>query len=252
MEICFLSADGWRPEGAESDTVSLLLNGALMVDTGWHAVHNLLHEGVAVHDVRTLLITHLHQDHCLGLPALLFYWLNSHWNLNELSIYGPAGIEEIVHKALDYAGKYRDYAEAAEPRVHVLAPGESLYAAGMSICTAASHHAVPGLMYRFEGAAGRVLVYSGDTAPSQDTVRFARGADVLIHEQSWGAVRPDGANPSNGHSSAEEATQIAREAGVQRLILVHAAPDSEAESLSRAQPIFPQTLRAHAGMRILL
>lgn len=252
MEICFLSADGWRPEGAESDTVSLLVNGTVMVDTGWHAVHNLLREGVDIADVRTLLVTHLHQDHCMGLPALLFYWLNCHWDLNELSIYGPAGIEEIVHKALDYAGKYRDYADASEPRVHVLAPGESLHAAGVTICTAVSHHAVPGLMYRFEDEQGHVLAYSGDTAPSQDTVCFAHGADVLIHEQSWGAVRPEGANPANGHSSAEEAAHVAREAGVQQLYLVHAAPDTEKASLLCAQPIFPQTLRAHAGMRIVL
>ena len=41
-----MSSDGWRPEGVESDTVSLLVNKEIMVDTGWHAVHNLLREGV--------------------------------------------------------------------------------------------------------------------------------------------------------------------------------------------------------------
>ena len=48
MEILFLSADGCRPEGVESDTVSLIINKEIMVDTGWHAVHNLLREGISI------------------------------------------------------------------------------------------------------------------------------------------------------------------------------------------------------------
>ena len=41
-----------RPAGPESDTVSLLLiNGQIMVDTGWHPVHNLMREGVPVENV---------------------------------------------------------------------------------------------------------------------------------------------------------------------------------------------------------
>ena len=71
MELRFLSADGWRPEGVESDTVSLLLNGEVMVDTGWHAVHNLLREKIPIENVRTLLLTHLHQDHFGGFVHLV-------------------------------------------------------------------------------------------------------------------------------------------------------------------------------------
>ena len=158
MELRFLSADGWRPEGVESDTVSLLLNGEVMVDTGWHAVHNLLREKIPIENVRTLLLTHLHQDHRMGLPAL------------------------------DYAGKFQDYPRAPGPVVRVLKAGDNLQAAGLTIRTAASHHSVPGLMYRFEDEAGHVLVYSGDTAPSQETVLFAEGADVVGGKLQCGNV----------------------------------------------------------------
>ena len=252
MELRFLSADGWRPEGVESDTVSLLLNGEVMVDTGWHAVHNLLREKIPIENVRTLLLTHLHQDHRMGLPALLFYLLNSHQNAGSISIYGLAGVEEIVHKALDYAGKFQDYVRAPGPVVRVLKAGDNLQAAGLTIRTAASHHSVPGLMYRFEDEAGHVLVYSGDTAPSQETVLFAEGADVLVHEHSWGAARPENLPNACGHSSAEDAARVAKAAGVGRLYLVHAAPDTAAESLTRARAIFPETFRAQAGKEILL
>lgn len=251
METLFLSADGWRPEGVESDTVSLLVDGKIMVDTGWHAVHNLLREGVAIENVHALLLTHLHQDHRMGLPALLFYWLNSHHDVSPLTIYGPKGVEQIVDMALEFAGKSQDYAHAPGPNVQTIAPGDQLEIGGIKIDIAQSHHAVYGLMYRFTDTDGHVVVYSGDTAPSEETKQFAAGADVLIHEHSWGAVRPKGPN-SCGHSSAEDAAQIAKDAGVKQLYIVHAHPASTEESLHRAKAIFENTTRPAAGDRIVL
>jgi len=249
VNTLFLSADGWRPEGPESDTVSLLVNGKIMVDTGWHAVHNLLREAVAIESVHTLFLTHLHQDHRMGLPALLFYWLNTHHDVSPLTIYGPAGVEKIVDMALEFAGKSQDYAAAPGPKVKTIAPGDTLEIDGTKISVAESHHAVFGLMYRFEDADGHVMVYSGDTAPSEDTVRFAKGADVLIHEHSWGAVRPEGPNAC-GHSSAEDAARVSKAAGVKQLYIVHAHPESTEECLCRARAIFENTLRPTAGDRI--
>lgn len=251
MDVLLLSADGWRPEGAESDTVSLLINGHIMIDTGWHAVHNLLREHVAIESVNTLLFTHLHQDHCLGLPALLFYWLNSHKDVSTLTIYGPEGVDKIVDMALEYAGKSRDYAAAPGPHIRVLMPGDRMEINGLTIKVGKSHHSVYGLMFRFEDSDGHALAYSGDTAPSQETIRFAKDADILIHEHSWGPVRPEGSN-SCGHSSAEDAAYIAKNAGVKRLYIVHAHPDTADESLHRAKAIFENTFRPKAGDRIAL
>ena len=251
MELLFLSADGWLPEGVESDTVSLLVDGKIMVDTGWHTVHNLLREGVAIEDVHTLLLTHLHQDHRMGLPALLFYWLNSHHDVSPLTIYGPEGVEKIVDMSLEFAGKSQDYASAPGPQIRTIAPGDRLEINGLKIGTAPSHHAVHGLMYRFEDANGRVLVYSGDTAPSEETVQFASGADILIHEHSWGAERPEGPNAC-GHSSAEDAARIAADAEVRQLYIVHSHPATKDDCLNRAKAIFANTIRPAAGDRIVL
>ena len=59
---------------------------------------------------------------------------------------------------------------------------------------------------------GRVLAYSCDTEPCEQTVRLSEGADILIHE-AGGA--------SFGHSSAEQAGEIAAKAEVGKLYLIH-------------------------------
>jgi ribonuclease Z len=58
----------------------------------------------------------------------------------------------------------------------------------------------------------KVLAYSCDTEPCEQTVRLAAGADILIHE-AGGA--------SFGHSSAEQAGEIATKAEVGKLYLIH-------------------------------
>lgn len=67
---------------------------------------------------------------------------------------------------------------------------------------------------------GRVLVYSGDTEPSEDTVRAASGCDVLVHEATFAEDDADRA-ARTGHSTARQAGEIARRAGASRLVLTH-------------------------------
>ena len=82
-----------------------------------------------------------------------------------------------------------------------------------SIHTSPVCHGIPniGLRITLKGS-GRVIGYSCDTAPCEQTVRLGSGADVLIHEAGGDFA---------GHSSAQQAGEIARQAEVGRLILIH-------------------------------
>lgn len=95
---------------------------------------------------------------------------------------------------------------------------------------------------------GKTVVICGDTQPTDRTVMLAQGADVLVHEATLEAAMQDKAN-SRGHSTAEQAAQVARDSGVQRLILTHlsARYDSgdELMLLKESRAIFPQTEIAH-------
>ncbi len=67
---------------------------------------------------------------------------------------------------------------------------------------------------------GRKVVYTGDTRPCERVVEVARNADLLIHDASFTSELEDWAKETK-HSTAREAAEVARRAGVRRLILTH-------------------------------
>jgi ribonuclease Z len=67
---------------------------------------------------------------------------------------------------------------------------------------------------------GRKIVYSGDTQPCVEMVKFSTKADVLIHDSTFDASREEKANET-GHSTCYQAAEIAKKANVHSLILTH-------------------------------
>lgn len=101
---------------------------------------------------------------------------------------------------------------------------------------------------------GRRIVVTGDTRPCAATIEASRDADLLIHEATF-ADEEAARAIETGHSTAREAAEVAKQAGVRRLVLTHisARYSRDAHELEReARQVFAKTSIARDGTEIEL
>jgi ribonuclease Z len=97
---------------------------------------------------------------------------------------------------------------------------------------------------------GRKIVITGDTAPCATVVDAAAGADLLVHEATFGDEEKDRAKETF-HSTAREAAQVAKAARVRKLVLTHLSARysiSAEELVKEAKEVFGDVVAAKDGM----
>lgn len=189
--------------------------GPLLIDAGGSTYQRLLRAGIDPQTLRGILLTHSHADHINGLFALLFS-LSLAGRTEALPIYGLDVTLTLVQRILA-TFKLEDYAAPVDWQPIVAGTTLPL-TDDWNLRTTLTQHSRPCLALRFEQTArGQALVYSADTEPCPAVLDLARGATALIHE----ATTPE---PLKGHTTPRQAGEVARQARVERLVLVHFSP----------------------------
>lgn len=216
-EVIVLGTAASVPDG-EHDTVSLALRsaqGTILVDCGGSPLYKLAQHGVDLAELRAVILSHRHADHVYGLPMLIQgLWLGG--RESALPIYGPAQTLDRARRLLEiFQLAEREGLFALEWHSVPLREGRRVVSLGSVQITASPvvHGDNDTIALRFDdNATGGSLVYSSDTEPCASLIRLAAAADLLLHEAT---------GDYDGHSSPQDAAEIAREAGVARLALIH-------------------------------
>jgi ribonuclease BN (tRNA processing enzyme) len=240
---------GPTPKANRSVPASAIVVGGniYVIDCGDGVARQLVRAGLPLDRIRRVFITHQHSDHNAGYGNLLL--LSWETNLTtRVDAYGPPPLARMTRQYLEmnaYDISTRIADEGRPPLAGLITPHEitrdgPVMADGKVSVTAAlvDHPPVrPAFTYRFD-CPDRSIVFSGDTAPSENLVRLARGADVLVHEVLYRPAidRILSAEPHAAtlrahllaaHTSAEDVGRIATEAGVKTLVLNHFVPGGE-------------------------
>lgn len=204
----------------------------LLFDCGRGATIRLSQAGVPFSSVSVLFLTHLHSDHVVGIPDL---WLTG-WIMgrkNPLQVWGPPGTSDLLkHLQEAYAFDVhirRDVDEHLTPQGAVMTGKEIeesvIYESnGVRVTAFGVDHGLvkPALGYRIDYQ-GHSVVLSGDTRPSDNLVKFAKGTDVLVHE----VFDPD-AYFEVGNSLTPEQRERVRQH--------HTTPDEAGRVFTKVQP----------------
>ncbi|WP_094980654.1 cyclic nucleotide-degrading phosphodiesterase [Rhodococcus pyridinivorans] len=177
----------------------------------------------------SILLSHLHADHCLDLPGLLVWRRYSPSPpQGRVLTYGPAGTAHRIGVAsAEIPGEVDDVSDTLD--VRMLGDGEQIRFGSLTICPGRVHHPPEAYGFRVTSDSGRTLVYTGDTGMCDSVVELARGAHVLLAEASW--THAPGERPEGVHLSGAEAGRVAALAGVGELLLTHIPPWTSREDV---------------------
>ena len=262
---------GPRPRKASSAPAQVIVvnDTAYVIDCGDGVARQLVVAGVSLEKLRHIFLTHHHSDHNADYGNLI--WLAWTAGLRtRVDAWGPPPLERMTRlffemNAYDIDARIAHTGRvplAPLVRVHELKEGGLVMKDDSVRVTAAlvDHPpVVPAFAYRFD-AADRSIVISGDTARSDNVVKLAQNADVLVHSAVYVpavdrlvARVPNAATLKQSimanQTSVEDAGRVAEAAGVKTLVLSHLVP---ADDPAVTEQMWIDAGRAHFRGKVIV
>src|SRR5262245_53906068 len=246
MIVYFLGTGAALPATGETNCCYLVRAGGvvLLVDCGPAVLPPLAAADLIPGDVTHLFLTHRHGDHVLGFPMFALWWAADGQKLGLAlpTVITSSATWPSLQVLWDHT--YGELPAPPFPRVELPAdqPSEHTLPGGVILRTQPLPHSrfAPVLGLRVEFA-GHAVVFTGDTSASPEVAELARDADLLVHDSTYSStIDPKYPENANSHCTASVAAKNARQAGVQRLALVHIAAPYD-----RRQAALVEEARAH-------
>lgn len=212
-----------------------------------------------------MFFTHTHWDHIQGFP----FFIPAFIPINKFHLYGalaPNGStiqqrlsDQMLHPNFPVPIQVMQ----SEMKFYDLTPGDVIELDDIKIETALLNHPNTAIGYRVTWD-GKTAVYCTDTEHfperlDENVLHLARQADVLIYDATYtNAEYNDVKAPKIGwgHSTWEVGVEIAKVAGVKRVVMFHHDPSHDDEFLddveAQVQSVFPKGCLAREGMTMTL
>jgi ribonuclease Z len=283
LRVTFLGTSGSTPtvERAMPSIAIKYQRELLLWDCGEGTQRQLMRYKVGFGSVNAIFITHPHLDHFIGIYGLL--------ETLKLSSVSPKPISVFIPKGMEVGGY--DFATVSAMKSGVLYKGAGFTVSAYPVKHSRASYGLvfqenekikfhekkahslglKGRLFteiqrkgrvktakgevRLEDVTwvkpGRKIVYTGDCVPDTNTIKAAKGADLLIHEGTFDASLKDEAE-ERMHSTVEGAASVAKKAKVKKLIVTHISPRySEVSALlEQARKIFPKAEIAKDGLTV--
>ena len=234
-----------------------------LLDIGHGTTRQLVRANIDPSTVNHAFISHLHFDHIEDTA----YFLIASWMSNRTvkpMLFGPPGTRAFVghlleggafHVDIHARAQYKQRAETLEmirPDVREFGPGMVFDDGFFKLTADYVDHIAPEIMHCFGfriDIAGKVIAFSGDTAPCESMVRLAEGADLLIHECTFPEAALEFRKQTNigtyAHTSPLELGKLAVRARVKSLVATHFA------HFDTTSPVLKRYLAKHMPIELV-
>ena len=215
------------PDRSSPGQVIVVKNDTLLFDCGPGTGMKLMKVGISPAAISRIFLTHLHIDHTLELPSLIFGSCLL-GRKERIHLYGPPSTREfyelLFQNLYPFEGATIRRIRKGEFEVLPYESTEGLVCESDNyrVLAASVEHGPPAIAYRIETREGTVAI-SGDTRPSKALVQLARGVDILIHECSFPDDMIETARIT-GHATPSEIGEVASEAAAGKVVLTHISP----------------------------
>jgi len=272
MRLILLGTGGGpRPRTASSAPAQVIVanDAAYIIDCGNGVARQLAFAGVPLTTLRHIFLTHHHSDHNADYGNLI--WLAWCAGLRtRVDGWGPPPLEKMTKLFFEMNACDIDNRTIDEDRVpllplvhvHELTEGSRVMQdEHLTVTATLVDHppVVPAFAYRFDTSESSIVI-SGDTLPSNNLIRLAEGADILVHEALYVpavdrlvARVPNAAALKRSilshHTPVEEAGRVAQAAGVKKLVLSHFIP---ADDPTVTDQMWLEGARVHFSGEVIL